>query len=85
MCVCVCVFVCACAVLIVLWHFLGHVPTQRGVPLIQHPTPTPPKTPHNGQDSSTQSTVTQLFLKQKETAPLMLLTLATHRAQTHLY
>lgn len=76
---------CLAAVLIVLWHFLGHVPTQRGIPLIQHPTPTPPKTLHNGQQSNTQSKVTQTLLTQKETSPLLSLTIAPHRARRHTH
>lgn len=54
-----CVRVCLAAVLIFLWHFLGHLPTQCGILLIQHPTPTPLQTPHNGQQRHTQSEVTQ--------------------------
>lgn len=71
--------VCLAVLVIVLWHFLGHVPTQRGIPLIQHPTPTHQKTTHHGQHSNKKSTVTQTFLTQKEAAPLMLLTIALHR------
>lgn len=85
LCVCVCValYVCAClaALLIVLWHFLGHVPTQRGIPLIQHPTPTPLKKLYTTDSRATHKVKShKRVLTQKETAPLMLITIAPHRA-----